>query len=69
MLSRDDLDLARIGGVAAGPLLHELGDGPVEELVATDPGLQHVIADIAYGDPSPDSVRRRRVGPGTPGHQ
>jgi hypothetical protein len=48
---RDHDHLAEVGDVPAGPLLDELGNGAMKELVAFDPRLEHVIVDVAdrYG--------------------
>jgi hypothetical protein len=60
----DDGQLAPALGAAAPPLVQELADRPVEQLVGLAPGLQDVVVDMAAGHGLPDHDGRLLVPPG-----
>ena len=62
-------DLPQRGDDGARPLVHELADRAVEQLVVLGPGLEDVVVDVAHGHGAQDRLRGRAVRPGTPGDQ
>ena len=60
----DDGELPAAGGVRARPLVQELGDRAVEELVRVAPRLEHVVVDVPSRHRAADDVGGLLVPPG-----
>ena len=62
----DDGDLSPAGSVLPAPLLQELRDQAMEELVRRAPRLERVVVDVAERHRVLDRTRRLLVGPSAP---
>ena len=63
---RHDDDLSQGADDRAGPLVHELADGAVEQLVLLGPRLEHVVVDVAHRHRGQDRRGGPAIGPRTP---